>query len=73
MKYTIVMTTKLMRAMGEEAYKVYSNYDRAIYVYHLLVSDLKATDNSDGMIISLMAEDGRCIDSFKKEDNHEAM
>ena len=68
MKYQIVMTTKLMRVMGEELYKVFNDYNRAVSIYNLAVSDLKATDNTDGTIICLKDESGRCIDCFKKEE-----
>lgn len=66
MKYTITITTKLMRMMGVELYKEYSDYDRAAGIYQLAVSDLKANDYIDGTIISLVADDGRCLDSFEK-------
>lgn len=73
MKYQIVITTKLMRMMGEELYRVYNDYDKAVSMYNLAVSDLKVTDNTDGTIICLKDESGRCIDCFKKEEKHEEM
>ena len=73
MKYTIVISTVETRMDNKELYRDYDNYDTAIRLYRLIVDDIKATDGYYGTIISLMAEDGRCIDSFKKEDNHEEM
>ena len=73
MKYTIVISTAETRMDNKELYRDYDNYDTAIRLYRLIVDDIKATDGYYGTIISLMAEDGRCIDSFKKEDNHEEM
>ena len=72
MKYTIEISTAESRMLNKEFYRDYDNFDTAIRLYRLLVDDIKATDGYYGTEITLMAEDGRCIDSFRKEeDNHE--
>ena len=71
MKYTIVISTAESRMLNKELYRDYDNFDTAIRLYRLLVDDIKATKGYQGTIISLMSEDGSCLESFNKEDNHE--
>lgn len=72
MKYQIVISTAETRMDNKEWYRDYDNYDTAIRLYRLLVDDINATEGYQGTIISLMSEDGRCLESFKKgDDNHE--
>lgn len=71
MKYSIVISTVETRMDNKELYRDYDNYDTAIRLYRLLVDDIKATKGYQGTTISLMSEDGRCLESFNKEDNHE--
>ena len=71
MKYTIVISTAESRMLNKELYRDYDNFDTAIRLYRLLVDDIKVTKGYQGTIISLMSEDGRCLESFNKEDIHE--
>ena len=71
MKYTIVISTAESRMLNKELYRDYDNFDTAIRLYRLLVEDIKVTKGYQGTTISLMSEDGRCLESFNKEDNHE--